>query len=111
VDQGQLSPEGRKLIQDCRDVIETTRLIVQEKNEDELFQNFLWNTNSVDVSDARKDPNEVLPVDKSKVQDDSRQGSIDQLFLGMRSQLSLTLTLTCSCLSSPLVRQPYRDEL
>jgi hypothetical protein len=74
LDQDQLSPEGRKLIQDCRDVIETARLIVQEKNADELFQNFLWHTNSMDVSDARKDPNEILPVDKSKVQDDSRQG-------------------------------------
>jgi hypothetical protein len=74
VDQNQLSPEGRKLIQDCRDIIETARIIVREKNSDELFQNFLWNTNSMDLSDARKDPNQVLPVEKSKVQDDSRQG-------------------------------------
>ena len=74
VDQDQLSPEGRKLIQDCRDIIETARLIVQEKNADELFQNFMWRTDSMDLSNARKDPNQVLPVDKSKVQDDSRQG-------------------------------------
>lgn len=74
VDQGQLSPEGRKLIGDCRDIIETARLIVQEKNADELFQDFMWNTNSVDLGNAKKDPNEMLPVDKSKVQDDSRQG-------------------------------------
>jgi hypothetical protein len=75
VDQDQLSPEGRKLIQDCRDIIETARIIVREKNSDELFQNFLWNTNSVDLSSARKDPNEVLPVEKSKVQDDRRQAA------------------------------------
>jgi hypothetical protein len=74
VDQDQLSPEGRKLIQDCRDIIETARIIVQKKNSDELFQNFLWNTNSMDLSNGRKDPNEVLPVEKSKVQDDRRQG-------------------------------------
>ena len=110
MDQDKLSPEGRKLIQDCRDVIETTRLIVQEKNGDELFQNFLWNTNSVDVGDARKDPNEVLPVDKSKVQDDSRQGSIDRLFSG-RALSTHSLTLTRSCPSSPDVRQPYCDKL
>jgi hypothetical protein len=74
VDQDQLSPEGRKLIQDCRDIIETARIIVREKNSDELFQSFLWNTNSVDISNARKDSNEVLPVEQSKVQDDRRQG-------------------------------------
>lgn len=74
VDQDQLSPEGRKLIQDCRDVIETARVIVRNKNSDELFQNFMWNTNSVDLSGARKGPNEVLPVEKSKVEDDRRQG-------------------------------------
>ncbi|KAI0245752.1 hypothetical protein BJV78DRAFT_1260530 [Lactifluus subvellereus] len=75
VDQDQLSPEGRKLIQDCRDIIETARLIVREKNADELFQNFMWNTNTVDLGNAKKDPNEELPVDKSKVQDDSRQAA------------------------------------
>lgn len=74
MNQDQLSPGGRKLIQDCHDIIETARLIVQEKNADELFQNFLWSTRSVDLSDAKKDPNEILPVDKSNVQDDSRQG-------------------------------------
>lgn len=71
--QDQLSPEGRKLIQDCRDIIETARLIVQDKNSDELFQNFLWNTNNVNLSNAKKDPGEVL-VAKSKVQDDHHQG-------------------------------------
>ena len=74
VDQDQLSPEGRKLIQDCRDIIETARVIVRKKNSDELFQSFLWNTNSVDLSNARKDPNEVLSVEKSKVQNDNRRG-------------------------------------
>jgi len=73
VDQDQLSSEGSKLIQDCREIIETARLIVQEKNSDELFQNFLWNTSGVD-SNVKKDPNEVLPVEKSKAQEDRHQG-------------------------------------
>jgi hypothetical protein len=74
VDQDQLSPEGRKLIQDCRDIVETARLIVQEKNADELFQNFMWRTDSVDLSNVRQDLNQVLPVEKAKVQDVSRRG-------------------------------------
>ena len=44
VDQTKLSPEGRKLVQDTRDIIDTARLIVVEKNKDELFQNFFWHT-------------------------------------------------------------------
>lgn len=41
------------------------------KNAHELFQNFLWLTNDVDVSQAKKDPDEALPVDKGKVREDS----------------------------------------
>ncbi|KAI0296913.1 hypothetical protein B0F90DRAFT_1953317 [Multifurca ochricompacta] len=82
VHQGELSSEGRKLIQDCRDIIETARLIVQEKNADELFQNFMWNTHHVDLSHARKDANDVLPVDKAKAQDDSRQAACHLRTLG-----------------------------
>jgi hypothetical protein len=76
VDIDQLSPDGRKLVQDARDIIETARLMVQEKNADELFQNFVWHTRDVDVSQAKKDPNEVLPVDKSKAKDDGQTGEI-----------------------------------
>jgi hypothetical protein len=75
VDTNQLSHEGRKLVQDARDIIETARLMVQEKNADELFQNFVWHTRDVDVTQAKKDPNEVLPVDKSKAKDDGQTGA------------------------------------
>ncbi|KAF8481546.1 hypothetical protein DFH94DRAFT_731269 [Russula ochroleuca] len=81
VDQDQLSPEGCKLIQNCRDIIETAGLVVQEKNSDELLQSFLWNTNNVDLSNAKKDPNEVL-VEKSKVRDDRRQAACHLRTLG-----------------------------
>ncbi|KAI0057660.1 hypothetical protein BV25DRAFT_1970625 [Artomyces pyxidatus] len=73
VDEAKLSPEGRKLIQDTRDIIETARLMVKDKNADELFQNFMWHTRNVDVSQAKKDPSEIAPVDKQKVQEDGQQ--------------------------------------
>jgi hypothetical protein len=41
VEIDKLSPEGHKLIQDARDIVETARLMVQEKNADGLFQNFV----------------------------------------------------------------------
>jgi hypothetical protein len=50
VDIDQLSPDGRKLIQDARDIIETARVMVRKKNADELFQNFAWHTRDMDIS-------------------------------------------------------------
>jgi Family of unknown function (DUF5923) len=50
VEIDKLSPESPKLIQDARDIVETARLMVQEKNADGLFQNFVWHTRGVDVS-------------------------------------------------------------
>ncbi|KAG5220001.1 hypothetical protein IMY05_C4702000500 [Salix suchowensis] len=73
VDVSTLSHDGRKLISDTRDIIETARLMVQEKNTDELFQNFLWHTRDVKVDGAKKDPNEVLPVDKEKARQDGQK--------------------------------------
>ena len=34
----------------------------------------MWHTRDVDVSQAQKDPDEVLPVNKSKTEDDGRTG-------------------------------------
>ncbi|KAF8812610.1 hypothetical protein BYT27DRAFT_7207628, partial [Phlegmacium glaucopus] len=45
VDVHKLSPEGRKLVQD---IIGTARTMVQEKNADQLLQNFIWHTRKVD---------------------------------------------------------------
>ncbi|EGG07712.1 uncharacterized protein MELLADRAFT_48043 [Melampsora larici-populina 98AG31] len=48
VDESKLSSDGRQLIQDFRDIIETARVMVQKKNADELMQNFLYHTRHVD---------------------------------------------------------------
>ena len=87
VPEKDLSPEGKKLIADTRDIIETARLIVKEKNADELFQNFVWHTRQTDVSGAKKDPNEVIPVDQEKARGDGQQ-AVQHL----RTLLSLILT-------------------
>jgi hypothetical protein len=46
-----LSLESRKLIQDVHDIVKTAWLMVQEKNTDGLFQNFVWHMRVMDVSD------------------------------------------------------------
>ncbi|EKM56742.1 uncharacterized protein PHACADRAFT_91847 [Phanerochaete carnosa HHB-10118-sp] len=87
VPENELSPEGRKLIADTRDIIETARLIVKEKNADELFQNFIWHTRDTDLDKAKKDPNEVIPVDQQKAKSDAQQAVAH-----LRTLLSLILT-------------------
>ncbi|KAH9943958.1 hypothetical protein B0H21DRAFT_779540 [Amylocystis lapponica] len=87
VDTAALSPDGQRLIQDSRDIIETARLMVQEKNADELFQNFVWHTRGVDTDRAKKDPKEVLPVDQDKARADGQQA-----VRHLRTLLSLVLT-------------------
>ncbi|KII83317.1 hypothetical protein PLICRDRAFT_180576 [Plicaturopsis crispa FD-325 SS-3] len=89
VDADALSPGGRALIADARDIIETARLIVREKNADELFQNFVWHTRGVDIAGtgAKKDPADLKPVDGEKARDDG-QIAVQHL----RTILSLVLT-------------------
>jgi hypothetical protein len=87
VDVSALSPQGRQLIQDTRDIIDTARKIVVEKNADELFQQFVWHTRDVDVDRAKKDPGEVVPVSQEKAKADGKQ-AVQHL----RTLLSLVLT-------------------
>ncbi|KAI0737543.1 hypothetical protein C8Q80DRAFT_1276300 [Daedaleopsis nitida] len=82
-----LSPEGQKLVQDTSDVFDTLRALVREKNADELLQNFVWHTRDVDYDRAKKDPNEVLPVEGGKVKNDGQQ-AVQHL----RTLLSLVFT-------------------
>lgn len=48
LDETKLSSDGKQLIQDFRDIIETSRLMVKKKNADELMQNFLFHTRHID---------------------------------------------------------------
>ncbi|TDL18290.1 hypothetical protein BD410DRAFT_806608 [Rickenella mellea] len=62
VDVSKLSPERKKPIQDVRDIVERTRLMVAGKN-DEQFQNFVSQTR--DTERAKRGSNEVS-ADKAK---------------------------------------------
>jgi len=68
----KLSPEGKVLIDDTRDILETLRMIVKEKNADELFQNGVWASYAGDPSRARQDG--VIPVSTDDVKKDADQG-------------------------------------
>jgi len=87
VDQDKLSPEGRKLVQDVKEIIETARVIVQEKNGDELFQNFVWHTRDVDADKLKRDPKDVLPEKQPDAASDK-----EQAVQHLRTLLNLILT-------------------
>lgn len=87
IDTDQLSTEGKKLIQDTRDIIETARLIVREKNSDELFQKFVWHTGDVSLEGAKIRPGAVPPVEQEKLVED-RKAAVHHL----RAILSIILT-------------------
>ncbi|EJT98618.1 hypothetical protein DACRYDRAFT_96400 [Dacryopinax primogenitus] len=86
IDESQLSGEGRRLIADTRDIIETARLIVKEKNADELFQNFVFHTAYVDPGRSKIE-GDVLPVDTQTVKADGQQALVH-----LRTLLTLFLT-------------------
>jgi len=69
VDINKLSPEGKVIIDDSRDILETLRAIVYEKNSDELFQNALWTAVKTDVSHAKQSG--VVPVSKEDAKSDA----------------------------------------
>ncbi|KAI6102700.1 hypothetical protein EV401DRAFT_2061139 [Pisolithus croceorrhizus] len=87
VDVDQLSPDGKKLIQDTRDIIETARVIVKEKNGDELFQKFVWHTRDVSLETTKMQPGDVPQADKEKIAEDRKQA-----VRHLRTILSLILT-------------------
>ena len=82
-----LSPDGQNLARDTHDIFETLRRLVLEKNADEVLQNFVWHTRDTSFDRAKKDPNEVLPVEGNKAKSDAQQG-----VQHLRTLLSLVFT-------------------
>jgi hypothetical protein len=77
----KLSPNGKQLVHDTREIIETLRVMVQDKNADELLQQFFWNTRDVDANNLAK--NSIAPgkehvqgnIDQEKVAADRQQAA------------------------------------
>ncbi|EJU01188.1 hypothetical protein DACRYDRAFT_116977 [Dacryopinax primogenitus] len=89
LDMSQLSAEGRNLIDDVRDIIETARKIVMEKNADELFQNFVWHTTYIDPNRGKvvDSLGDAVPVSQEQAKADAQQAVVH-----VRTLLSLFLT-------------------
>ncbi|KAJ7494254.1 hypothetical protein B0H11DRAFT_930182 [Mycena galericulata] len=89
VEEKKLSSEGRKLIADIREIIGTFSRLVQDKNQGEILQRFVWETRGIDVSG-------VAPGDehkeKGKEHLDKAKSDAQEAAHHLRTLLSLILT-------------------
>jgi hypothetical protein len=49
-------------------------MMIMDKNDGELFQNFIWSTRNGDPSRGKKSKSELLPVSKDDATADAKQG-------------------------------------
>lgn len=50
----KLSSDGQLLVRDLRDVIEKTKIMLLAKNQGNLLQDFIWQTQSIGAGGAKK---------------------------------------------------------
>ena len=80
----KLSTEGQQLVGDLRNVIEHAKLLLLTKNQGNLIQDFIWQTQKMDSGEAKM-PN--APLDK----DTARQHG-QQAVEGLRTLGNLLIT-------------------
>jgi Family of unknown function (DUF5923) len=81
---GKLSEEGRRLVTDLRNVIEEAKILLLTKNEGNLLQDFIWQTQQISGGNAN---GLNAPVSK----DDARQHG-QQALEGLRTLGTLIIT-------------------
>ena len=62
-----LSDEGKVLVSDLRDVIEKAKILLLTKNQGNLLQDFIWQTQAIGTGDATK-PNAPIEKETAKQQ-------------------------------------------
>lgn len=66
----KLSPEGRKLVADCRDVVEQAKYMLLTKNAGNLLQDFIWQTEQMSGGNAQLPG---APIDKNTARQHGNQ--------------------------------------
>ena len=108
VDVHKLSQDGKTLIQDSRDIIETARRIVKHKNADELFQNFVWHTRDIDTTSTEAAHGEGSDVDRGRLTEDGRVGA--RIYASL-SNFRVSFIRIQSCSTSSYLAIAYPHEL
>ena len=93
VDVNRLSPEGKKLVDDVRAILATSRTQFAEKNADEVLQQFIYHTSSQQFRDrAVKNTKGALPDDATLPNKDDAVKDGQQAVQHLRTLAQLLLT-------------------
>ncbi|TFK24361.1 hypothetical protein FA15DRAFT_680768 [Coprinopsis marcescibilis] len=88
----KLSPDGQKLVQDVKDIVGTAKLMVKEKNGDELFQNFVWHTQGASNESNVKISDMVAEAATGTVDSNKAKKDGEDAVRHLRTLLTLVLT-------------------
>jgi hypothetical protein len=80
----KLSAEGQHLVQDFRDVVEQTKYMVLTKNEGNLIQDFIWQTQQIDIGSA--------DVPNAPIDEETAKQHRNQALEGLRTLGALIIT-------------------
>lgn len=81
---GKLSNDGKQLVADLRDVIEKAKQLLLSKNEGNLLQDFIWQTQRIGAGEAQ---GVKAPIDK-----DTAKQHGNEALEGLRTLGQLTIT-------------------
>jgi hypothetical protein len=93
VEISKLSPEGTKLIEDIRAILETSRVMIQDKNADEVLQQFIYHTSDQQFRErAVKHGQTAIPDESNLPHKDSVKQDSEQAVQHIRTLAQLLLT-------------------
>ena len=69
----KLSAEGQLLVRDLKDVIEKTKIMLLTKNDGNLIQDFVWQTQALATHEQPAKPNVNAPIEKETAKQDGQE--------------------------------------
>lgn len=93
----KLSADGQKLVSDLRNVIEKAKVLMLTKNEGNLLQDFIWQTQAIGAGDA-KAPG--APIDKATAEQHGQQALEGLRTLGQLIITNGQFRKLCMCLTT-----------
>ena len=90
----EISPLGHDLIDDVRNVMEQSKLLILTKNKGDLIQNFIWQSQCVQIS---KDSDLEAPVDKESAKQHGQKALDGFRTLGMLIISNGQFRKLCKC--------------
>ena len=99
----KLSPEGRHLVNDLKDVIEQAKVLLLTKNQGNLLQDFIYQTGQMSGGNAKRPG---APIDKGTAQQHGNQAMEGLRTLGTLMISNGQFRKLCTFPASPISSSP-----